>query len=112
MVLDGCSAEQCGRNGVSATDEGSKADVVSCILKENGEHAAVAAKMAEVTVKGCNRRQHGSAGYFCTPGGQMTVSSSTSDGDKQGCVAERAGFLTMEGVIVDGIVQSGKLLWP
>ena len=60
-------------------------------------------------MKGCHSSQHTTAGYFVGDRAQMKVISSVSEGDKQGCSAEGRGRLTMEGVTVDGTLQSGQL---
>ena len=62
-----------------------------------------------MTVKGCHSSQHSTAGYPATGYAVMRVSSSASEGGKQGCSAEGGEQLTMEEVTVDGTVKSAQL---
>ena len=102
MVLKDCSAESCGDAGVHAPGQESKVHVEGCTFKQNGELGVVARQQAEVTVKGCHGSQHSTAGYYAAGYAQMRVSSSVSEGDKQGCSAEGGAQLTMEEVTVNG----------
>lgn len=67
---------------------------------------------AVVTVKRCHSSQNQGAGYWCMHGCQMTVISSDNVGDKKGCLAthvvEHGGYLTMEKVTVDVVLQYDK----
>ena len=112
MVLTECSAESCPRAGISTTCQETKIHVERCTIKQNGQRGVEAEQRAVVTVKGCHSSQHGTAGYHAVDEAEMKVSSSVSEGDKQGCSADEGGQLTMEEVTVDGTHQSGQLPYP
>ena len=119
-MLTDCSAESCGDAGVytfgytsGSINLESKVCVEGCTFKQNVTGGVVAeGQQAVVTVKGCHSSQHDCAGYHATGKARMTVSSSVSEGDAQGCSADQGGQLTMEEVTVDGTIQSGHLPTP
>ena len=106
MVLTDCSAEYCQGHGVYSS-VAAKVNAEGCTFQQNGAYGVLAVATAEVTVKGCHSFQHTTAGFCSVGGAQMKVSSSVSEGDKQGCSVDDTGQLTMEDVTVDGTLQSG-----
>ena len=109
MVLQDCSAKFCGITGAGGSRQGSKVHVEGCTFHANGKCAVVAYDRAVVTVKGCHSSQHSAEVYYASQESQMKVSSSVSEGDERGCIADRGAQLTMEEVTVNGTLHSGQL---
>ena len=108
-VLDTCSARCCNGAGARAMGEGARLVLEGCCLQDNGVWGAKAMDDAVVEVNGCSSSGHQHAGYWAEDRGHMTVKNSISDGDRKGCGVSGGGWLTMEGVTVDGGQQSGQL---
>lgn len=92
VVLTDCLAKSCSSVGVRVDGPHAKVHVAGC-----------------TDCEGLPKRPTRFAGYHAFDKAQMKVSSSISEGDKQGCVAEDEAQLTMEEVTVEGTLQSGQL---
>ena len=94
MVLQDWSASFCGSHGVRCGglhNTGGQVHVEGCIFKQNAEcGVATQGDGTVVTVEGYHSIQHSYAGYCATKKAQMTMSSSTSQGDTRGCREGRA----------------------
>lgn len=109
VVLRECSATKCKENGIYASMKGSRLDAEGCTVERNGECGVCAESNSVVEVRNCRSVGNTNQGYCATGGAQMTVTSSSSNGDEAGCSTDDGGALNMEAVTVNGISQSGKL---
>lgn len=109
VLLKDCSATRCLQSGVRVKDVGSLLEAESCEFIQNGQCGAFVSRGSVVSLRGCRSSDNGESGYFAELEGQMTVSRSTSDGNKDGCGVQSGGLLRMDAVVVNGVVRTGIL---
>lgn len=105
VVLQDCTAENCGKNGVTVRNAGSRVDMKNCKLVGNRQIGVLAHESGLVQARNCSSSKHELAGYWAQKYGRMEVISSTSDEDRRGCGFAEAGQLFMHKVVVDGVLQ-------
>lgn len=115
VVMDGAHAalQHCAISGcaqeVRVSAQGSQVKMEYCTV-QNSELCAVSGEH-EPVLDATDCRSSGNKGvnFSAWSRARMTVSNSTSDGDKEGCQVGEGGQVTMEVFVVDGVSKSGTL---